>query len=72
MVSRRISNEGVVGVERGSIKIISIYSFALSRLGDRKESQDGHGGTSCERIERFLCQRARQTFLNNVINHGTG
>lgn len=41
-------------------------------LEGRKEIQDGHRGTSCERTESFLCQRAQQTFLNNVINHGTG
>lgn len=71
MVSHQISDEGVGGGREKSIKIISIIS--IHWLAQRQgKSQDGHGATSCVRIERFLCQRAQQTSLNNVINHGTG
>lgn len=80
MVSRHISDEGV-GVERGKKerkkKINQNHLHLLAPLVDSKAG----GGKShkmatealpVKRIERFLCQRAQQTLLNNVINHSTG
>lgn len=60
------------GEKKKNQSISSPSSPSIGGPEGRKEIQDGHRGTSCKRTESFLCQRAQQTFLNNVINHGHG